>query len=95
MREADDAPWKYYFELKTDTRVYQLYAKSEEERTLWIDGFQRIFKLKMRKPDRPKPQESNPMICLLREKLALRRLNLELERIRKQSEIDQLKAEML
>ncbi len=44
------APWKWYFELKTRDRTYMLYAATEEERELWINGFHRIIKLPVKDP---------------------------------------------
>ena len=44
------APWKWYFELKTRSRVYMLYAATEEERDLWVDGLHRIIKLPVKDP---------------------------------------------
>ena len=36
-------PWKYSFELKTHQRDYELFAPSQEERDLWVNGFNRIL----------------------------------------------------
>ena len=37
--------WMHKFELRTTERTYELFAKNEEERDIWVNGFQRIHKI--------------------------------------------------
>lgn len=39
------APWKWYFELKTRERVFLLFARTDEELDLWVSGLCRILRI--------------------------------------------------
>ena len=43
--ECEKVPWKYSFELKTQHRVYVLFAPNQEERDLWVNGFYRLLRV--------------------------------------------------
>lgn len=49
-RNDHNAPWKAYFELRTNYRTFKLYAPNDEERDLWINGFHSILKLPVSDP---------------------------------------------
>ena len=46
-----DIPWKFSFELKTKQRIFQLYAPTQEERDLWVNGIHRILGVPVDDPD--------------------------------------------
>ena len=39
--------WKYSFELKCQDRTYKLFAPTEEERDLWVNGFNRVLRVEV------------------------------------------------
>lgn len=47
---SSDVPWKYSFELKTNQRIYQLYAPTAEERDLWVAGINRVMNVPVDDP---------------------------------------------
>ena len=40
-------PWSFSFELKTNQRIYKLYAPTAEERDLWVNGFNRVLRVEV------------------------------------------------
>ena len=43
--------WRFSFELKTNARIYKLYAPTSEERDLWVNGFNRVLRIEVIDPD--------------------------------------------
>ena len=41
--EYSDMPWKFSFEIKTTERLYCLFAPTQEERDLWVNGINRLM----------------------------------------------------